>query len=888
MSAQKYDASSIKILGGIEAVRKRPEMYIGDRGPGGLHHLVYEVLDNSIDEAMAGFCNSISVRIGADGSCAVEDNGRGIPVEEHKEAKVSALEVALCTLHAGGKFDNESYKVAGGLHGVGVSVVNALSEWLEADVYRDGKHYHFECVRGKRAGPAKEVGPTQKRGTKISFMPDQEIFGDAEFAYDTLVKRIRELAYLNAGLKIAFQDDRANKKESFKFDEGLKAFIRHLNEGKEVLHQDVIYLSKEDAQAKLTCEVAMQYNDGYTENVLVFANNIRNIDGGTHLSGFKTALTRTMNYYAKVNNLLKNGQVTTGEDLREGLTAAVAVKLAEPHFEAQTKVRLSNPEVGSFVETTVNEQLGHYLEEHPAETKRILNKAIQAAAAREAARKARELTRRKGALSSASLPGKLWDCTSREKLSTEIFIVEGDSAGGSAKAGRDRNIQAILPLKGKILNVEKARLEKILAHDEIRTMISALGTGIGDDEFDAEKCRYGKIILMTDADVDGAHIRTLLLTFFFRQMPQLLNRRAIYIAQPPLYEIRVKGQKKSEYILNEHQMRKRMIGRGLEGTELIIRDGQGFAGAGTPALSLSNGATNAATNRGAKRAKKTVETAEPRKVSGEQLAALVKTLADVERSVGVLTRRGINFEQFIKAHYDGRQLPRFLIRTAGAREEVYYDSGEYEARLDELKGTMDEAAGTTGEVAGTTDEAAGTTDEAAGTTDEAAGTTDEAAGTTDDGEAATVKERPVLAEELHEVARINQINEKLKTDFSLDLNDFLLKAEKTVAGESLPTKFTLLHGTDSDDVASLADICPAIRQIGGKGIEIKRFKGLGEMNADQLWETTMNPESRTLLSVRLDDAGEADRLFSILMGDDVQARRDFILDHALEVQYLDI
>lgn len=845
MSAQKYDASSIKILGGIEAVRKRPEMYIGDRGTGGLHHLVYEVLDNSIDEAMAGFCNGINVRIGADGSCAVEDNGRGIPVEEHKEAKVSALEVALCTLHAGGKFDNESYKVAGGLHGVGVSVVNALSEWLEADVYRDGKHYHFECVRGKRGGPAKEVGPTQKRGTKISFMPDQEIFGDAEFAYDTLVKRIRELAYLNAGLKIAFQDDRANKKESFKFDEGIKAFIRHLNEGKEVLHQDVIYLYKEDAQAKLTCEVAMQYNNGYTENVLVFANNIRNIDGGTHLSGFKTALTRTMNYYAKVNNLLKNGQVTTGEDLREGLTAAVAVKLPEPHFEAQTKVRLSNPEVGSFVETTVNEQLGHYLEEHPAETKRILNKAIQAAAAREAARKARELTRRKGALSSASLPGKLWDCTSREKLGTEIFIVEGDSAGGSAKAGRDRNIQAILPLKGKILNVEKARLEKILAHDEIRTMISALGTGIGEDEFDAEKCRYGKIILMTDADVDGAHIRTLLLTFFFRQMPQLLDRRAIYIAQPPLYEIRVKGQKKSEYILNEHQMRKRMIARGLEGTELIIHDGQGFAGAGT--------ATNAATNRGAKRAKKTVETAEPRKVSGEQLAALVKALADVERSVGVLARRGIKFEQFIKAHYDGRELPRFLIRAAGAQEEVYYDSGEYEARLDELKGTMDEAAGAT-----------------------------------DDGEAAAVRERPVLAEELHEVARINQINEKLKTDFSLDLNDFLLKAEKSVAGESLPTKFTLLHGIDTDDVASLADICPAIRQIGGKGIEIKRFKGLGEMNAEQLWETTMNPESRTLLSVRLDDAGEADRLFSILMGDDVQERRDFILEHALEVQYLDI
>lgn len=840
MSALKYDASSIKILGGIEAVRKRPEMYIGDRGSGGLHHLVYEVLDNSIDEAMAGFCDSVSVRIGADGSCAVEDNGRGIPVEEHKEAKVSALEVALCTLHAGGKFDNESYKVAGGLHGVGVSVVNALSEWLEADVYRDGKHYHFQCVRGKRTAPVKEIGLSKKRGTKITFMPDQEIFGDAEFAYDTLLKRIRELAYLNAGLKITFHDDRVDKKESFKFDEGIKAFIRHLNEGKEVLHQDVVYLAKQDTESKLTCEVAMQYNDGYTENVLAFANNIRNIDGGTHLSGFKTALTRTMNYYAKANNLLKNGQATTGEDLREGLTAVVAVKLAEPHFEAQTKVRLTNPEVGGFVETTVNEQLGHYLEEHPTEAKRILNKAIQAAAAREAARKARELTRRKGALSSASLPGKLWDCASREKVTTEIFIVEGDSAGGSAKAGRDRNIQAILPLKGKILNVEKARVEKMLAHDEIRTMISALGTGIGVDDFDVQKCRYGKIILMTDADVDGAHIRTLLLTFFFRQMQELLDKRMVYIAQPPLYEIRVKGQKKSEYVLNENQMRRQMIARGLEGTELLVRASQ-------PAEPRASGSG---------RPKKRAESSEPRKVSGQQLAALVKALADAERSVGVLARRGINFELFVKAHYDGQQLPRFLIRIpasagtsaappqAGAREEVYYDAEQYEARLDELKETVKPA----------------------------------------DAE----PEQPVLAEELHEVARINQINEKLKTEFALDLSDFLLRAEKSVSGESLPTKFVLLHGPDRYDVASLADICPAIRQIGGKGIEIKRFKGLGEMNAEQLWETTMNPASRTLLSVRLDDAGEADRLFSILMGDDVQERRDFIRDHALEVQYLDI
>ena len=809
MKEHKYDASKIRILGGVEAVRKRPDMYIGDRGSGGLHHLVYEVLDNSVDEALAGFCDNIVVHVQADGSCAVEDNGRGIPVEEHKEAKRSALEVVLTTLHAGGKFDSDSYKVAGGLHGVGVSVVNALSDWLEADVYREGKHYHFECTRGAAKGRVEEVGPTDKRGTKIAFKADEEIFGDAEFSYDTLLKRIREMAYLNAGLTITFRDDRENKKEVFKFDDGIKAFVKHLNEAKESLHKQVIYFAKEDAGARLSCEIAMQYNDGYTENVLVFANNILNIDGGTHLSGFRTALTRTMNYYARSNNLLKNGQVTTGDDLREGLTAVVAVKLADPHFEAQTKVRLTNPEVGSFVETTVNEQLGHFLEEHPAEAKRILNKAIQAAAAREAARKARELTRRKGALGSANLPGKLWDCASKEKASTEIFIVEGDSAGGSAKAGRDRNIQAILPLKGKILNVEKARIEKMLAHEEIRTIISALGTGIGTDEFDLGACRYGKIILMTDADVDGAHIRTLLLTFFFRQMSPLLLHDMMYIAQPPLYEIKVKGKKKSEYILNENQMRKRMIARGLEGTKLVIRG--------------SNGEQT---------------------VYGEQLSGLVKALADAERLIGVLGRRGIKFDDFVRAYYDGSALPQFRICVEG-QEEIYRDRGEYEKRVDELK----ERTGVDLE---------------------------------------SEDEESAAAEELHEVGRLNQVSEKLRDEFGLDLNDFLLKPAKAVCGEGIPTKFQLICGQDKYDVASLGDVCSGIRQIGGKGVEIKRFKGLGEMNAEQLWETTMNPASRTLLSVKLEDAGEADRLFSILMGDDVEKRRNFIREHALEVQNLDV
>ncbi|MHC4744091.1 MAG: DNA topoisomerase (ATP-hydrolyzing) subunit B [Planctomycetota bacterium] len=822
---QSYDASKIKILEGIEAVRKRPDMYIGDRGIGGLHHLVYEVLDNSIDEALAGHCENISVRIHADGSCTVEDDGRGIPVELHKDTKTSALEVVLTKLHAGGKFDSGAYKVAGGLHGVGVSVVNALSEWLEADVYREGIHYHFECKRGIAQGPVQEIGETTKRGTKIAFKNDPEIFGDAEFQYDTLLKRTRELAYLNAGIKISFRDDTVEKKEVFKFDDGIKAFVKHLNEGKENLHKDVIYLAREDREAMLSCEVALQYNDGYSENVLVFANNIRNIDGGTHLSGFRTALTRTMNAYARNNKLLKNGQGTTGDDLREGLTAVVAVKLADPHFEAQTKVRLTNPEVGGFVESTVNEQLGHFLEEHPADSKRILNKAIQAAAARIAARKARELTRRKGALSSTNLPGKLWDCASKEKATTEIFIVEGDSAGGSAKAGRDRNIQAILPLKGKILNVEKARLDKMLGHDEIRTIISALGTGIGTEEFDLEKCRYGKVILMTDADVDGAHIRTLLLTFFFRQMPELFNREMIYIAQPPLYEIKVRGQKKSEYILSESQMRKRMIARGLEDTRLVVRNGNG-----------------------AKKAKKSKKGG-VEGVWGKDFAELVKILADAERVIGVLSRRGIIFAEFVQAYYDASKggLPRFRILVDGEETEVFYEFDKYEKRLEKLKGAGE--------------------------------------GVEDEEEE---EEGGIVGEELHEVERINEISTQLAKQFGLKLEDFLLKPARAVSGEALPTKFQLIHGDDTHEVASLGDICSAVRQIGGDGIEIKRFKGLGEMNAEQLWETTMNPESRTLLNVKLDDAGEADRLFSILMGGDVEKRRNFIRDHALEVQNLDV
>jgi len=808
-TAPTYGAENIKILEGLQAVRKRPDMYIGNRQEAGLHHLVYEVLDNAIDEALAGRCNQILVHIHLDGSCSVEDNGSGIPTEMHPEAKKSALEVVLTVLHAGGKFDNNAYKVSGGLHGVGVSVVNALSERLEADVWRNGKHYQFACQRGVPTGPVREVGPTHKRGTRITFLPDREIFEDIEFKYDILQKRIRELAYLNAGVHITYQDDRVEKKEVYHYEKGLRAFVEYLNEGK-TPYSNIIYFSKEDPETGMSCELAFSYNDGYNETVLAFANNIRNIDGGTHLSGFRTALTRTMNNYARNANLLKGNLTPTGEDLREGLTAVISVKLREPHFEAQTKVRLSNPEVASFVETMVNEQLSTYLEENPAEAKRILNKAIQAAQAREAARKARELTRRKGALSSGNLPGKLWDCSSRDTVDTEIFIVEGDSAGGSAKAGRDRNIQAILPLKGKILNVEKARIEKMLGHEEIRTIISALGTGIGADEFDLSKCRYGKIILMTDADVDGAHIRTLLLTFFFRQMPQLIEHERIYIAQPPLYEVKRKGAKESEYILNEQQMRKTAENRGLEGATLLIRESDG--------------------------AVRTVEQA--------KLALLVKILNDAERSINILQRRGIVFKEFVEQYFDGRRLPAWQVRIQG-QTEFFYDKDSYDKRLAEIPHLSESP--------------------------------DEA-----------VKDETFLTEELHEVLRLNEISERLTADYGLDLRDYLLKAQKTVSGEDLPTRFEIVCNGQKHPVASLDAIAATIRQIGSADMEIKRFKGLGEMNSEQLWETTMDPARRTLLKVRMEDAGEADRMFSILMGDDVEKRRTFIQDHALEVQNLDI
>ncbi|MCH9022893.1 MAG: DNA gyrase subunit B, partial [Planctomycetes bacterium] len=604
-ASQDYGADKITVLEGMEAVRKRPEMYIGDRQIRGLHHLVYEVVDNSIDEAVAGFCTKIKVEVNADGSVTVEDNGRGIPVGIEKSTQKSALEVVHTMLHSGGKFDSKSYKVSGGLHGVGVSVVNALSEWLEVEVARDGKGYRMEFERGAIKGELSETGPRKRTGTRTTFKPDPGIFEELKFRTDVLAHRLSELAYLNAGLKIELIDHRDGSEQLFEFKRGLVEFVEHLNEAKNVLHKEPIRLFKVSEKLNLECDIAMQYTAGYAENVVAFANNIHNMDGGTHVSGFRSGLTRTMNTYVRKNNLHKGKLLPSGDDLREGLTAVISVKLGDPRFEAQTKVRLMNPEVVGFVESTVYELLGQFLEENPQIAKQIVNKGIQAALAREAARRARELTRRKGALSGGNLPGKLSDCSSRDVENTEIFLVEGDSAGGSAKAGRDRRFQAILPLKGKILNVEKARIDKMLAHEEIRIIISALGTGIGTDDFDLSKCRYGKIIIMTDADIDGAHIRTLLLTFLFRQMGELIRAGRVYVAQPPLYAISRKKDK--TYVLDESEMNKRLTTQGLAGTKLRVC----YSGK------------------------------EDTVVDGVRLEGLLKLLYEVEEQLAILRLRGI-------------------------------------------------------------------------------------------------------------------------------------------------------------------------------------------------------------------------------------------------------
>jgi len=827
-SPQQYDESMIQVLEGLEAVRKRPGMYIGDTTPRGLHHLVYEIVDNSIDEASAGFCRSILVKINPDGSCSVVDDGRGIPVGVHPKQGIPTVEVVFAVLHAGGKFEHNAtsaYKVSGGLHGVGASVVNALSEWLEVEVSREGKVHHMEFERGKKASDLKVIGARAKTGTKVTFKPDKDIFPDTDFRYEVLASRLRELAYLNENLQIIIEDERTGKRDEFKYTEGLIEFIRHLNDGKNPL-TPIIYLVKNDPTSGLVLEVAMQYNDGYSETILTFANNINTQEGGTHLSGFKTALTGSINRHAEKSNWVKESR-PTGDDVREGLTAIVSVKVPEPQFEGQTKTKLGNSEIEGFVVGAVNEKLGAYFEENPKEAKVIFEKGMMAAEAREAARKARELTRRKNSLEGTTLPGKLADCRSRSNEETELFLVEGDSAGGSAKQGRDSNVQAILALRGKLLNVEKANLVKILGHEEIRTIISALGCGIRDD-FNMEKRRYGKIIIMTDADVDGSHIRTLLLTFFFRHMQELIKDGRVYVAQPPLYQ--VTRRKKSEYVLNEKKMRQTLTELGLENTELVIRDGDARA--------------------------------ELRRLKGDELRRVVELLNKLEELVRVVQRRGIDFVDFLGRRDAAGRLPLYRVVVEG-EEHFFHSVDQRDKFLHENKLLVDDEE-----------------------MREVQGGAASAPAANGNGHAEQLR-RLQKNQELHEVKEMERLFSQLE-GYGLSIDDYFLTQEESVSGEKLATKYALVNENQPHDVAGVAQILPAIHRIGKTGIEVKRFKGLGEMNSDQLWETTLDPNVRVLMRVTMQEAAEAERMFSVLMGEDVERRRQFIEEHALEVKNLDV
>ena len=793
-----YDATSIQVLEGIEAVRRRPAMYIGDTSVRGLHHLVYEVVDNSVDESLGGFCDAIFVKIHSDNSIGVTDNGRGIPVDMHKTEKKPAVEVALTTLHAGGKFDHRSYKVSGGLHGVGVSCVNALSDWLEVEVRRDGKIYHQRYERGKTVSKLTVIGKSTSTGTKVTFKPDKSIFSKTEYSYDILSGRLRELAFLNKGLKIKLNDERSDKESVFEFSGGIVSFVEYLNKNKNPLHNKVVYFEKK--QDDIIVEVAMQYNDGYAETMFSFANNINTIEGGTHLSGFKSALTRAINQYAKAKNLLKNEVAISGEDVREGLTAVISVKVPNPQFEGQTKTKLGNSEVEGLVASASLDALSSYFEENPSVANKIIDKVIIASRAREAARKARELTRRKGALEGAGLPGKLADCSERDAALCELYIVEGDSAGGSAKQGRDRRFQAILPIKGKILNVEKARMDKILSNEEIRTIITALGTGVGE-EFNLEKLRYHKLMLMADADIDGSHIRTLLLTLLYRHLPKLIENGYVYITQPPLFKIK-RGQRE-EYIQTEKEMDELLLDLGRESHKLLrIKDKQSF--------------------------------------TDNQFKELLKLLVDLDKLARILGKKGVDFAKYLSLrHQKTKKLPIYRVKVGGEAHFVYSDK-----ELAELTSKQE-------------------------------------------------KEAEVDKLELYESPEVEQILlkiEKLGFDVNTCLSAPVVDKESTGKKGEIKLK-PLYRITNEDgvkDVFSLKEILAHIKESAVKGMHIQRYKGLGEMNPQQLWETTMDPAKRTILQVTLEDAVEADKVFTVLMGDQVEPRREFIENYAHQVKNLDV
>lgn len=823
-AGKEYDASSITVLEGLQAVRERPGMYIGDTGVNGLHHLVYEVVDNCIDEALAGFCSQIIVSLNKDGSVCVEDNGRGIPVGKHAaESKkqgreVSAVEVVMTILHAGGKFDKSTYKVSGGLHGVGVSCVNALSKNMIVEVFKEGKQYSIKFSRGKVTQPLKEEGKTDRQGTKVTFLPDDELFPVTDMDYDTIHNRLRELAFLNRGLEIIIKDERSTDHEdiAFNYEGGIVSFVEFLNENKMPLFDKPIFIkgAKDVHDGVVEFEVALQWNQTYTETIFSYVNNICTRQGGTHLSGFSSAMTRVLNSYIRNHNLSKGMKAgITGDDVREGMTAIISTKVPNPQFEGQTKQRLGNSDVGSVVQQVTGEEFSSFLEENPSIAKIIVEKAALAAQAREAARKARELTQRKSALDTARLPGKLTDCQEKDPALSEIYIVEGDSAGGSAKGGRDRKYQAILPIRGKILNVEKARLQKVLQNTEVGAMISAFGCGVGKDNFNIEKLRYHKIIIMTDADVDGSHIRTLLLTFFYRHMPALIENNFVYIAQPPLY--RVTRKKKSQYIHSEKEMDQYLLDLGT--SDLLLR------------LAAHK---------------------EPLDKNG--VKEILTVILSVEGLIQSLERKGIPYREFLNSRNEEGVLPRFqlevnetLIFLYSMDEFEQYKEKDAETQKETYRQSLDEEL------------------------------TPEAV----EEKMQAFHPKGLHYLELYQEEDLQKIKDAL-AKYSLTLNQYL-------AAEGQILDFIDEDGAETP-MYTLKEMIDHIRENGRKGIEIQRYKGLGEMNADQLWETTMDPEVRTLIQVTIADAANADHMFTMLMGDEVKPRRQFIESNALSVKNLDI